>query len=136
TGGSLIMQSDLKALRLYAFTGSKLFFASFFFQAEDGIRDRNVTGVQTCALPISCPGAPGAVPRHGWTWGGSGEVGAAVDVDDAAGHEGALVRAQPQHRPGDVPGVAGPAQRDAGDGEIGRASCRERVEDEVGAVAE
>ena len=25
---------------------------SFFFQAEDGIRDRLVTGVQTCALPI------------------------------------------------------------------------------------
>src|SRR5699024_6104682 len=25
----------------------------FFFQAEDGIRDRNVTGVHTCALPIS-----------------------------------------------------------------------------------
>src|SRR5699024_11718310 len=25
----------------------------FLFQAEDGIRDRNVTGVQTCALPIS-----------------------------------------------------------------------------------
>src|SRR5699024_11581095 len=25
---------------------------SFVFQAEDGIRDRNVTGVQTCALPI------------------------------------------------------------------------------------
>src|SRR5699024_11838630 len=24
-----------------------------FLQAEDGIRDRNVTGVQTCALPIS-----------------------------------------------------------------------------------
>src|SRR5699024_11287799 len=28
------------------------FYNSFFFQAEDGIRDRNVTGVQTCALPI------------------------------------------------------------------------------------
>src|SRR5699024_11859065 len=27
-------------------------FSIFFFQAEDGIRDRNVTGVQTCALPI------------------------------------------------------------------------------------
>src|SRR5699024_5877500 len=27
-------------------------FCFFFFQAEDGIRDRNVTGVQTCALPI------------------------------------------------------------------------------------
>jgi len=26
----------------------------FFFQAEDGIRDWSVTGVQTCALPISC----------------------------------------------------------------------------------
>src|SRR5207249_9669541 len=35
-------------------------------QAEDGIRDRNVTGVQTCALPISHPYllAPGAHPRR------------------------------------------------------------------------
>src|SRR5438067_13921119 len=40
-----------------------LFF--FFFQAEDGIRDRNVTGVQTCALPIFARGrgAPAAGPR-------------------------------------------------------------------------
>src|SRR5436309_4041307 len=29
------------------------FFFFFFFQAEDGIRDFHVTGVQTCALPIS-----------------------------------------------------------------------------------
>src|SRR5437764_3051496 len=28
-------------------------FFFFFFQAEDGIRDTSVTGVQTCALPIS-----------------------------------------------------------------------------------
>src|SRR5256885_12618168 len=28
---------------------------SFFFQAEDGIRDYKVTGVQTCALPICVP---------------------------------------------------------------------------------
>src|SRR2546425_2172309 len=28
----------------------------FFFQAEDGIRDKLVTGVQTCALPISVEG--------------------------------------------------------------------------------
>src|SRR2546429_9423971 len=36
----------------------------FFFQAEDGIRDVAVTGVQTCALPISAvdPGAPGRAP--------------------------------------------------------------------------
>src|SRR6266540_3368232 len=30
----------------------------FFFQAEDGIRDRDVTGVQTCALPILLYGRP------------------------------------------------------------------------------
>src|SRR5256885_12606592 len=29
----------------------------FFFQAEDGIRDYKVTGVQTCALPIFASGA-------------------------------------------------------------------------------
>src|SRR5437867_3724813 len=36
--------------------------ASFFFQAEDGIRDRTVTGVQTCALPISARRAYGLAP--------------------------------------------------------------------------
>src|SRR5215204_6787505 len=46
-----------------------LFF--FFFQAEDGIRDHCVTGVQTCALPISpWPRRPRSdrgprEPRHG-----------------------------------------------------------------------
>src|SRR6266508_199796 len=30
-----------------------MFFVCFFFQAEDGIRDGHVTGVQTCALPIA-----------------------------------------------------------------------------------
>src|SRR5262249_57590089 len=34
----------------FAVTGLLVF---FFFQAEDGIRDWSVTGVQTCALPIS-----------------------------------------------------------------------------------
>src|SRR6267378_320354 len=33
-----------------------VFFFFFFFQAEDGIRDLYVTGVQTCALPISFRG--------------------------------------------------------------------------------
>src|SRR5437867_10450992 len=32
-----------------------MYFFFFFFQAEDGIRDRTVTGVQTCALPIFGP---------------------------------------------------------------------------------
>src|SRR5690606_39497218 len=42
----------------------------FFFQAEDGIRDFHVTGVQTCALPISAPrgrSAPGWSPARS-TW--------------------------------------------------------------------
>src|SRR2546430_6695242 len=38
-----------------------LFF--FFFQAEDGIRDLTVTGVQTCALPISRASAAARVAR-------------------------------------------------------------------------
>src|SRR2546427_7875025 len=49
-------------------------FFFFFFQAEDGIRDLTVTGVQTCALPIARPGASRSeisqaivrcVPAHG-----------------------------------------------------------------------
>src|SRR3712207_7641992 len=35
---------------IYLMRLEKMFF--FFFQAEDGIRDIGVTGVQTCALPI------------------------------------------------------------------------------------
>ena len=46
----------------------------FFFQAEDGIRDTSVTGVQTCALPILVPmfscigtkGSKGSLLRNGW----------------------------------------------------------------------
>ena len=34
----------------------------FFFQAEDGIRDYDVTGVQTCALPIWCRSAGSSRP--------------------------------------------------------------------------
>src|SRR5256885_9435271 len=38
----------------------------FFFQAEDGIRDYKVTGVQTCALPISAHQRPvWSLRRHG-----------------------------------------------------------------------
>ena len=38
-------------------------FVFFFFQAEDGIRDTSVTGVQTCALPIWEPLEP-SVPKQ------------------------------------------------------------------------
>src|SRR2546430_3459492 len=43
----------------------------FFFQAEDGIRDLTVTGVQTCALPIS-PVRPPAGILDGWRRGRGG----------------------------------------------------------------
>src|SRR2546429_7638896 len=88
----------------------------FFFQAEDGIRDVAVTGVQTCALPI-CPlrqvGQDGAEtpPR----------IRVAL-VDILA----------------DLAERAGPAGGTAvvvGHGKIGRASCRERVEISVVAVS-
>src|ERR1022692_4982685 len=49
----------------------------FFFQAEDGIRDYKVTGVQTCALPISRPARcfpPSRAPvDHGFPCGRSEE---------------------------------------------------------------
>src|SRR5205809_1462949 len=38
--------------------GVLVLFFFFFFQAEDGIRDVAVTGVQTCALPIFIGGGP------------------------------------------------------------------------------
>src|SRR5690606_40840990 len=37
----------------------------FFFQAEDGIRDFHVTGVQTCALPILGDGEALILRNHG-----------------------------------------------------------------------
>src|SRR2546430_13612596 len=40
----IVLESQTSRRRLTSF---------FFFQAEDGIRDLTVTGVQTCALPIS-----------------------------------------------------------------------------------
>src|SRR5437660_9029772 len=41
-----------------------VFFIFFFFQAEDGIRDGHVTGVQTCALPIFEAAAAEPPQRH------------------------------------------------------------------------
>src|SRR5688500_19925495 len=83
--------------------------SSFFFQAEDGIRDYKVTGVQTCALPISEP-----------DWSGRFIV-----QDASAGIFVQNVGSQ-QPKVGDlveVDGWTGP-----GWFEIGRASCRERGE--------
>src|SRR5437764_13650041 len=52
----------------------------FFFQAEDGIRDTSVTGVQTCALPISAAprGVRHAQARRRWAQAWRTPLGAAV----------------------------------------------------------
>src|SRR5207244_8785460 len=83
----------------------------FFFQAEDGIRDDLVTGVQTCALPIS---QQHAAPR----------MAARPPVETrpapcSSGLSGPEWAVPPAH--------SGPKWPLNG-GEIGRASCRERGE--------
>src|SRR6266496_1380348 len=67
----------------------------FFFQAEDGIRDLYVTGVQTCALPI-CRGRADDVLLTPRVVGG---------VDDAAGRHLRLVDRRDRLR---MPGQPGP----------------------------
>src|SRR5699024_11228181 len=95
----------------------------FFFQAEDGIRDRNVTGVQTCALPI-CGVFGNAVA--GWRGAIFGGVlnGIVLSVGQAIGWS---------LYSGTAPELATLADADwYAVGwvfiEIGRASCRERGE--------
>src|SRR5260221_10907014 len=87
----------------------------FFFQAEDGIRDHCVTGVQTCALPISCSKAPDRV--RGAPLIATSDLGAFEQV--AAG---GVKLGQPLAVTCSTAGLALPQTE-----EIGRASCRERV---------
>src|SRR5260370_1085402 len=68
-------------------------FFLFFFQAEDGIRDSSVTGVQTCALPICLLDAPASrIQLPGGAALGRGVAGQAVlGVVGPAFHAGAVV---------------------------------------------
>src|SRR5256885_5241006 len=63
----------------------------FFFQAEDGIRDYKVTGVQTCALPIShrkrCVRGHGAVDWTFYLCSHRQYLGRAVLSDDRSQHD-------------------------------------------------
>src|SRR5207247_5222221 len=57
----------------------------FFFQAEDGIRDPLVTGVQTCALPILTGSLAATLPAAYRLWlGGSGAWAGVVSLGAAA----------------------------------------------------
>src|SRR5258706_14341067 len=62
---------------------------SFFFQAEDGIRDWSVTGVQTCALPISLLGGRrGERQRRDGVGFAGGQLGGSRVRVGAAGRRG------------------------------------------------
>src|SRR2546430_13566183 len=107
--------SDLVAVCLPGNGSEQKPLCIFFFQAEDGIRDLTVTGVQTCALPISHARSrrvarnvrrnPVSRPAAG-----GGDDGA----DEGRGTRLAALADR-------VPPWAGRRS------EIGRASCRERV---------
>src|SRR5690606_39761397 len=101
-------------------------------QAEDGIRDFHVTGVQTCALPIFAP------QEGDETLDAKGKLvaPALIDfgvfaIDKPAFRFGGIARAalMPDQNPAlDLP------SRVSFIAKIGRASCRERGEHTVGAV--
>src|SRR5437868_10898330 len=61
-----------------------VFFLFFFFQAEDGIRDRNVTGVQTCALPICCARILKSGTKRAWpgTWRSARRASACIRSEE------------------------------------------------------
>src|SRR2546429_4930979 len=94
---------------------SRLISSFFFFQAEDGIRDVAVTGVQTCALPIFVVGLGGVL--------GVGEKKVVVpwsDLKVAMTTDGK----KPTATMNEAKLEAAPRYERS---EIGRASCRERV---------
>src|SRR5256885_2856971 len=89
-------------------------FVFFFFQAEDGIRDYKVTGVQTCALPISASGTAGV-----------GRLAPRGSVRTMSSRRApSSPTASTDHMARDAPADS---RRTFLTSEIGRASCRERV---------
>src|SRR5437763_13781299 len=90
-------------------------FFFFFFQAEDGIRDTSVTGVQTCALPILTDSVPRMEPHS-------------VQPRSSRPDEAETGTSLPIPSSGAFPKQVGHPLH-----EIGRASCRERVESREGA---
>src|SRR5207245_3576752 len=88
----------------------------FLLQAEDGIRDATVTGVQTCALPISRTKEDRPIIRRP----GQRSASPATSLKTT-------MTASKEHPTRSTP----PRRRN----EIGRASCRERVERRAGVGA-
>src|SRR5258708_8964887 len=107
---------------------STTIFDFFFFQAEDGIRDDLVTGVQTCALPIwSCvanlrDGDHVYAVIRGCALNNDGSSKVGYTAPSVEGQSRVIAMAQE---------AAGVSPESIGyieaHGKIGRASCRERV---------
>ena len=115
----------------------------FFFQAEDGIRDYDVTGVQTCALPIS-----GGSDKTGTSMRGDLDGGArkAILVTESTGFKGHKLvyknSKRYRYKPDglrkrryfrgntitqDTRQINLKAVKHGNKSQIGRASCRDRV---------
>src|SRR5437879_964454 len=103
--------------------------AAACFQAEDGIRDTSVTGVQTCALPICRAPAP---PIRNKTTHSSRSSGSVQFVRPGAVSCADLDREVPPCYTTTDEVEQGPTPPPRGLVEIGRASCRERVEEQEG----
>src|SRR5207245_3077849 len=95
----------------------------FFFQAEDGIRDATVTGVQTCALPIS-PIYLAGKARPGPTFEDNRRMHAVARIL----LDGRIPNVQVSWVKMGMDYCKVILQGGANDFEIGRASCRERGE--------
>src|SRR5690348_17642898 len=61
----LLEAASVQRVERFVYCSTIGIYGHFFFQAEDGIRDGRVTGVQTCALPIS------TVHRRSWRYASS-----------------------------------------------------------------
>src|SRR5947209_16229820 len=96
-----------------------------FFQAEDGIRDIGVTGVQTCALPICSLRLPSLSGQHANFFQGAGHFTPDFQLSECTQR---LVQEQVRlFGPPTCTASAWPISQASSMTKIGRASCRERV---------
>src|SRR5437868_11828745 len=105
----------------------------FFFRAEDGIRDRNVTGVQTCALPIFRPLADKCVSQRSLF-----ELASSSTADsrrDMCRSKQGSPRSPLLESPATAQSSPLAAIEAELPGQIGRASCRQDRSDEGRVVA-
>src|SRR5256885_6201245 len=115
------LTTKLNAMSSITATAMSIMFrcAFFFFQAEDGIRDYKVTGVQTCALPISGRGHPDLPEAEARSSGRPG-------FRDAGGESGLHAAGQADDRlAGHEPGGAGQGVSRSEERRVGE-ECRSR----------